>query len=206
MRSCVWFLVLSALVVPKDVNAQAPSLDSLLASFRGLSGLSARFREEKQVALLAAPLRSEGEIHFAPPGRLLRRVTGPTTSAALIADGRLTMSAGGRRQQFDLSRQPLVAGFVDSFRYVLAGDRAALERAYDINFTVQDGTWELRLRPKASPLREFLREMVMVGRGVVVSRLRMTEASGDVTTTDFFDVDVGREWSPSEVRRVFRVE
>lgn len=193
------------LLAPAHGDAQSPSLDRLLESFRGLPGLSARFREEKRVALLAVPIRSEGEIHFAPPGRLLRKVTAPTTSTALIADGRLTFASQGQRQEFDLTRQPLVAGFVDSFRSVLAGDRAALERTYRISFRPRDEGWELTLRPRGEPLNRFLQEMTLVGRGVEVSRMRMVEVSGDSTTTEFFDIDASKRWSDAEARRVFRL-
>ncbi len=202
--------VLAAMAPSTPLAAQgeaAPELDALLRSFRSLPGLSARFREEKHVALLAAPLRSEGEIHFAPPDRLLRRVTTPTRSVALIADGRLTLVSDGRREQFDLTRQPLVAGFVDSFRHVLAGDREALERSYRIAYTREDdGRWRLTLRPRAAPLNQFLREMTFEGRGVQVRRMRMLEVSGDETRTEFYDVDTTRRWSPEEIRRVFRVD
>ena len=195
-----------ALFATPSLDAQSPSLDRLLEQFRGLPGLSARFREEKRVALLAVPIRSEGEIHFAPPGRLLRKVTAPTTSTALIANGRLTFESQGTRQEFDLTRQPLVAGFVDSFRSVLAGDRAALERAYRISFRPSnDGGWQLTLRPRGEPLNRFLREMTLIGRGVEVSQMRMVEVSGDTTTTEFFDIDAEKTWSDAEARRVFRL-
>lgn len=197
---------LSVLAVPLPGGAQSgASLDQLLEQFRGLPGLSARFREEKRVALLAVPIRSEGEIHFAPPGRLLRKVTAPTASTALIADGRLTFASQGQRQEFDLTRQPLVAGFVDSFRSVLAGDRAALERAYRISYRSRGEGWELTLRPRGAPLNRFLQEMSLVGQGVEVSEMRMVEVSGDATTTEFFEIDAAKRWSEAEARRVFRL-
>lgn len=208
LRSALLSLALAWVAAPLAAQGRpAPDLDSLLRSFRGLTGLSARFREEKHVALLAAPLRSEGEIHFAPPGRLLRRVTAPSPSVALIADGRLTFASGGQRQQFDLARQPLVAGFVDSFRHVLAGDRQALEASYRISYEPRDdGSWRLTLRPRGAPLDQFLREMTFEGRGVTVTRMRMVEVSGDETRTEFFDVVTTKRWSPEEIRRVFRVD
>lgn len=168
-----------------------------------MPGLSARFTEEKQIALLAVPLRSEGEIHFAPPGLLLRRVTSPTPSSALIQDGRITMVSGEQRQEIDLSQNPVVAGFVDSFRYILAGDRAGLERTYEASFEQGSDGWRLRLVPKTEALRRFLQEMVLEGQGHEVRRMRMVEVSGDTTTTTFRDVNAQRRWSDAERRRMF---
>ncbi len=77
-------VVLMGALVSAPVQAQAPvsapvvvapvvapmTLDQLLARFAGMSGLSAKFREEKRMALLAAPLVNEGILYFAPKGRL----------------------------------------------------------------------------------------------------------------------------------------
>ncbi|MEM9195672.1 MAG: outer membrane lipoprotein carrier protein LolA, partial [Myxococcota bacterium] len=84
---------------PAEGQDETLSLDRLLEGFSEMPGLSARFREEKRIALLAVPLRSEGEIHFAPPGKLLRRVNQPTESAALIEGDTLTLVSGGREER-----------------------------------------------------------------------------------------------------------
>ena len=68
---------------PTSSQAQpaAPTLERLLAGFASMTGMSARFVEEKQIALLARPIRSEGVLYFTAPGRLMRLVTSPTVSA-----------------------------------------------------------------------------------------------------------------------------
>ncbi|HEX4386005.1 MAG TPA: hypothetical protein VH083_23770, partial [Myxococcales bacterium] len=60
------------------------SLDSLMAQFRALPGLQAKFHEVKKLTLLKAPLTSEGSIHFAPPSTLVRRTTGPAESTLVV--------------------------------------------------------------------------------------------------------------------------
>lgn len=211
-RSRVFFALMAlvpALTFPalsSSVRAQGSELDALLASFRGMTGLSARFVEEKTIALLATPIRSEGEIHFAAPGTLMRRVTAPTTSAALIERGRLTMVANGQRQEIDLTSNAVVGGFISSFADVLAGDRAALERTYRITYArLEGGDWKLTLRPKGAPLNQFLTEMEMIGNGRSVKTMRMVEVSGDVTLTTFRDVRLDRRFSDTERRQIFRL-
>lgn len=207
-RSAALVVLALATLVTSVAPAQTTELDALLARFRGMEGLSARFDEEKSVALLAAPLHSEGEIHFAPGANgeslLVRNVTAPTTSSALIANGRLVMVSGGRRQEIDLSGNPVVSGFVDSFRHVLAGDRAALERAYRVRLTTDDDGWHLELRPRGAPLDQFLAKLVMHGEGREVRRMEMHEVSGDVTRTTFHHVRY-RRWTAAEKQRVFRL-
>ena len=193
---------------PAAATAQrgAPTLDRLLQGFQSMPGLSARFTEEKQIALLSRPVRSEGVLYFTPPGRLMRRVTAPTASAALIEGDTLTFVGDGRREQIPLGSNEVVGGFVSSFRHVLAGDRAALERTFALQFEALGGQrWRLRLTPRTDALRRFLTEMELVGTGPAVETMVMREASGDVTTTTFSDVNTARRFTADEARALFRL-
>lgn len=186
----------------------APSLDALMRGFSRMPGLYARFTEEKHIALLAVPVRSEGELFFAPPGRLLRRVTSPTTSAALIEGERLIFAGDGRREEIPLdeaSGNSVVAGFVGSFRHVLAGDTQSLNRTFEVDYTRDGASWRLTLRPRTEALRRFMRDMVLHGESRSVLRMVMTERSGDVTTTTFRDVDTARRFTAAEQARLFRL-
>ena len=163
-----------------------------------------RFREEKRIALLTSPILSEGTIAYARPGRLARRTTQPTAQTVLIDGASLRMSEGGREQRIDLASQPVVRSFVDSFVQLLAGDRAALERSYTITFTPgAAGAWSITLRPRVTPLDRFLTSIVLDGTGTSLSRMVMTEVSGDVTTTSFSEVDRAHRFSTAEAARVF---
>ena len=188
---------------PAVAQQSAPTLDALLQRFGQMPGMSARFREEKRIALLAVPVRSEGVLYFSPPGRLMRKVTSPSPSSALLEGGRLTFESEGDRQVVELSESPVLAGFVEIFRYVLAGDRQALERTYRVAYETEGATWKLTLRPRNEALGRFLREMVLHGEGFAVKTMKMVEVSGDTTTTELFDVDPRRRFTPAETRRFF---
>lgn len=213
MRKPLSFLLLLlpiALFAAPACAQERLTIDALLARFASLPGLEARFREEKRIALLAVPLTSEGRIYFAPPGRLLRRVTSPEPSAALIADGHLTMRQGDRTERLAIGDNPVLRGFVDSFRAVLAGDRAALDRFYEARLEPRpeegDSGWQLTLRPRAGDLQRFLREITMRGNGTTIREMRMLEVSGDETRTEFSEVRTDRRWTDAERARTFRVD
>lgn len=207
----VWVLAFVAGVAagPCRVVAQEDhgrDLARLLKSFAGLPGLSARFRETKNLELLSVPVESKGVLHFDPPRRLLRRVESPRPSAALIRGDRLIFESRGEIREIDLSDNAVVAGFVQSFRDVLAGDREALERTYRMRFDRPgDGEWKLTLTPKGPPLTRFLKKMVLEGEDARVDTMKMVQANGDVTRTEFFEVRV-HDWSDTRVEDVFRIE
>jgi outer membrane lipoprotein-sorting protein len=208
-RALVLALVLA---VAPSAGAQQSELtvDTLLRDLSSMPGFYARFRESKRIALLRAPIESRGELFFAPPSKLLRRVESPTRSAALIDGDSLTFASGGRRERIDLAQNATVRAFVESFTHVLSGNRRALAQTYDIEFALRPDAgpraWTLRLVPKRRELRRFLRELVLTGHDAVIERMRMVEVSGDTTETEFSEVDVRRRWSPAQIRRTFRLE
>jgi len=201
--------VIVALLAPGAAQAQdgEVTLSSLLERFSELPGMEARFEEEKRIALLAVPVRSEGRIWFAPgPARLMRRVTSPEPSAALIANGQLRMRSGDRTEELSIRDNPVLHGFVESFRAVLAGDQETLERFYEAELTAgEDERWEIVLHPRNEALARFVREIRMRGHGVVIEEMDMVEVSGDRTTTRFLDVNTQREYTRSDAQRIFRV-
>jgi hypothetical protein len=202
-------------VGPARVHAQeaAPTVDSVLARMARIPGLHTRYREEKRIALLSSPIVSEGTIDYARGAgstapRMARRTTRPSAQVVLIDAGELRMSDGRTTSRIDLASQPVVRSFVDSFLQLLVGDRAALERTYTLTLERVStgnatGGWSLLLRPRGAPLSTFLREIRFEGEGDVLTRMVMTEVSGDVTTTTFSDVDANHRYDAAEASRVF---
>jgi hypothetical protein len=190
----------------KPPAAAAPGLDALMARFRAIPGLSARFREEKRIALLAKPLVSEGTIHYAPPGRLARHQLTPTISSVLLEGNTLRFGDGTSEERVDLGASPVVRAFVDGFLQLLAGDRASLEKAFAIEHRPGGGDrWEIVLRPKLPAIARIIKEMAFAGEGVVVARMRLLEATGDEAITTFSEVDPRRRYTPAEAQQVFRL-
>lgn len=199
-------LVLPALLVVTAGAAAQDPLDRLLARFDELGGLECRFREERRTALLRVPLVNEGRIHFDPPGRFLRVVERPEAARLLIAGGRLQLTQADQVQTFDIADNATLQAFLDSFRAVLAGDRAALERFYDVTFEAGSGdAWALALVPREANLRRFLRRVELRGDGTVIERMVVEETSGDVSTTTFSAVNAERRYSDAERARLFRI-
>lgn len=205
-----WFPIaalLAAGMLWTPVGRAAPTpLEDLLARFRAMPGLDARFREEKRFAMLDAPLVSEGTLHFQPPGRLARHTTAPARSTVLIDGDRLAFGDAGGQSEIDLAQKPVVRLFVDAFVKLLAGDQAALERLFAAEHTpLPDDGWTLVLLPKVSPMKGIIDRMELRGHGLVLERMRVLEVGGDEAITTFSHVDVERRYTPEEAARLFRL-
>jgi len=196
-----WLTIVSVTLLAAIAHAQTvPTLDSVLARFARIEGLTLHFREEKRIALLTMPLVTEGTLAYARPSRLARRAG---SEIVLIDGAALRMSDAGHEQHIDLASQPIVRSFVDSFRALLAGDRRALEESYTITFATTAPTWSITLTPRGVPLSRFLASIEFHGTGDVLDRMVMNEVSGDVTTTTFSEVDDHHRFTSDEAARVF---
>jgi len=217
MRAGVSVLGLAVLLLVGAATAAAPSgnktvtkagtdLDALLAQFRKAPGLFARFKEEKRLAMLDAPLVTEGTIHFMPPARLARRAEKPLASTLLIDGNGLQFGDADGHQSMDLATNPVARLFVDSFVMLLAGDRAGLERIFKVQFQPRpNGAWQLLLLPRVSPMDKVIKDLSLQGEGLTLRTLDVRESNGDATHTVFTDVDVNHRYSASEQARVFRL-
>lgn len=194
-------LALLLLTLPSQSSAQeSATLDSVLARFARIEGLTLSYHEEKHIALLSSPLTTDGTLAYVRPGRLARRAG---TQIVLIDGTALRMSDGGHEQHIDLASQPIVRSFVDSFRAFLAGDRHALEASYTIAFAHTATDWTITLTPRAAPLSQFMTSIVFHGAGDALTSMTMTETSGDTTTTTFSHVDDRHRFDEAESARVF---
>lgn len=207
--------VVSPTVLPTPVTAATTAatasmtLDQLLARFAGMSGLSAKFREEKRMALLAAPLVNEGTLYFAPKGRLARHITSPAPATVLIDEGSLRYADAGGSETLTLDQNPVLRLFVDSFVKIFAGDREALARLYTMELVglpaAADGTprWSLRLRPRVAPMTQVIERIEIEGHEVVLETMRIVEIGGDETLTTFSEVDAQRRFTAQELAALF---
>jgi hypothetical protein len=195
---------------PVTSSAPLPTLEGLLRRFAAMPGLSARFREEKHMALLAAPLINEGTIHFSPPGRLVRHTTAPMRSSVLIDGERLLFGDARGIEVIRLRENPAIALFVASFVKIFAGDEAALTSMYSMSIAARPELgaegWGLTLRPRVAPMDTIVARIEIAGDGVVVREMRVVELSGDETRTTFFEVNPARSFSAEEAAALFQVE
>jgi outer membrane lipoprotein-sorting protein len=184
---------------------RAVDAHTLLTAFARMPGLEAKFREEKQLALLAKPLTSEGTLYFAHPDLLLRRVERPSRSEVLIAHDTLRVRDQAGEQALDLRARKDLRPFIESLTWILAGNEAALRKLYAVEFVPAGpaAPWQLVLKPKAEPLSRLIAELRIQGRGLRVSQIEVRETNGDKTLTHILEANPERKFSAKERETLF---
>ena len=184
-------------------GAPTPTLEALMAGMAETSGVSARFVESKQVALLSEPIETRGTLVFVPPDRLRRSTAAPSRSELVIAGDRFAFHDEAGSDAVDLSASPLAHQFVENFIVLFNGDLAKLRERYEPEFTARGAEWSLALRPRRRPLSDLIERITLVGTGPLLRSMEMLEKDGDRTTTRFSDVEIDRHFTPAELEQLF---
>jgi len=203
-------LALLALLLAASAGAESPAipsgpltLEALMQRMASTTGVRAEFREEKVLALLEAPLVSEGTLYFVPPSRMARITTRPGASALVIDGARMSYTDEAGASDVDLAGSRTARSMVENFVVLFGGDLTALRERYQIEFAAEGTRWRMQLTPKAAPLSQVIASVELRGIGPALEEMRVREVDGDHTVTRFRRVETDTRFTPEELARLF---
>lgn len=146
------WLVLSPVAAAAD--GPAHSVESLLAALAREPPQSIGFTEIRSSALLDRELVVSGTLEYAGPGKLSRSVLTPYAERTDIDGDEVRIYRAGRpERRFSLKRAPELGGLLTGFAAILGGDRAALEREFELSLANGAAGWQLTLIPRSNRAR-----------------------------------------------------
>ena len=202
--ACLLSLALVSTALAREPGAAPGSaLDELLRGMASTAGLEVRFREQKDLSLLSAPLESHGVIYFVPPDRFARFTLSPGYSS-LVVDGEALRFRDGRDgDEVDLTGSPTARVFVDNFIVLWSGDRERLAHLYEVELRGDRAAWRLALEPRRRPLSRFIQKIVLSGDAAGMQRMLVQDLNGDRTTTRLEQIRSDRTFTAKELHRIF---
>jgi hypothetical protein len=182
---------------------EAFTLAELMKRLAASRGVAARFRESKEIGILAEPLTSRGLLYFVPPDRMARFTTHPGFSALVIDGASVRFRDAAEGEELDLSRSPVARVFVDHFIVLFNGDLERLQRLYETSLAWAGPRWTLMLTPRDAPLDQFLEGVTLRGDGGGLREIQVRDRDGDRTTTVFDEVVPDQAFSAAELEMLF---
>ncbi|MFI4905518.1 MAG: LolA family protein [Steroidobacteraceae bacterium] len=164
---------------PITDSAAGTGLDSLMTLMSQRQHGEADFSEKKYLSMLKRPLESSGVLIYDAPDHLEQRTTRPRPQSVVLDRGIVTIQIGQRQRVLRLADYPQLAPLIDSIRATLAGDRAALERVFELDFSGTLEHWQLRLEPRDAQLAATLKRIDMHGEGDAVREVQVQQSDGD---------------------------
>lgn len=155
------------------------SIDALMASLAKAKSGRATFVEKKYMSILERPVESSGELLYTAPDRLEKRTVKPRAETMLVDGDMLSIERGRQKHSVQLQEYPELAGFIESIRGTLAGDRKALERVYQLSLEGDAERWTLNLRPSDIRMAVNIHRIQITGSRDIVRGIEITQTDGD---------------------------
>jgi outer membrane lipoprotein-sorting protein len=173
-------LLLAMLTAGLAQAADAPwDVDRLMQALARVSVGRADFVETKTIAMLEKPVVSSGQLFYVAPDKLEKRTLKPRPESMIIEGNTLVIERGRQNMTLSVDSAPELAGFVNSIRGTLAGDRKALERSFALSLEGPPQRWQLTLKPLDQRMAAAVASIRIGGALDDVRSVEILQADGD---------------------------
>jgi len=176
-------VLVAALSIVYLTSAHADSaditLDQLMTELKARPHRHDRFTERFTTAMLDRPLEASGELLYDAPDHLQKRTLAPRTERLALEGRALTIERRHRTYHTTLDEYPELAPYIESIRATLAGDRAALEGVFRLDYRSKGDDWSLSLAPLAVSLPAQVTRIHLEGARAEVKSVVIERANGD---------------------------
>lgn len=159
--------------------ATGDALDAVMQLLAARRHGEVSFVEQHFLALLKRPVESSGELVYDAPHRLEKRTLEPHPESLVLDGDVLTVVRGHRRHVLELKSYPQLAPLVLCMRSTLAGDRAALERVFHLDFSGSLERWTLVLVPLDPLAAKSVAAVQIDGMRDALVKVEIKQADGD---------------------------
>jgi outer membrane lipoprotein carrier protein LolA len=194
----VFWLVLSAL--PLLGAAPLATIESMLLKPTVLCG---RFEQKKQLVGLKNAVNSSGRFCMVAGKGVLWRTLKPFPTALRLSRDEIVQLHGDRvTLRLEAKKEPTVRMINTVLFALLAGDIGQLEKHFEIDGSVQNNAWSIRLNALEPALAKAIGSIAFEG-GVYVRSIRIDEASGDRTSIDLTAIETGENAMDADEAKLF---
>jgi len=197
-------LLLAVIAVPAQTNAPM-TLGEIGGAMAKADTVFTRFVQERHLSLFTEPLRSEGFLCFAKPGRIRWETTLPYKSI-LVSDGSAVAQfewADDHWKKLDLGLGDALQNVVSQIAGVMDGRYAQDQRTYQASVTNTADEYIITLVPKNESMRKMMAaiEVHLAADLKGTRRVVLRETGGDYTDIQFSDQHVNFTLPPKTFDR-----
>ena len=196
----VWLAISLAALNPAQAAVQVAKIQAMLARPSVMCG---RFDQNKQLAGMKKPLAAEGRFCVVAGKGVLWRTLKPFPSTLRLTRDEIVNYQGDRvAMRLDAKTEPTVRMINNVLFSLLAGDLAQLESLFEVDGTVDAGSWSVSLKARSPGLAKAIGAIKLEG-GTYVRSIVMNEASGDRTSIVFSAIQSGETAMTKEEAALF---
>ena len=184
----IGFLILTSIFSFAQTDEEV--MNMLTQKAASMKCMNCRFTQNKTMAMLAEPIVSEGLMDYIAPDKLRWEYTSPY-SFALLADGeKITKITEGNEDVLDVKSGRMYQGIVNIIMSSATGRDLFDKSTFDVVITEDGAFWKAEMTPKKRDMKRMFSMLTFYfdKSNNVISKVEMTEAGGDVTMIQFYDM------------------
>ncbi|HWW73393.1 MAG TPA: outer membrane lipoprotein carrier protein LolA [Duganella sp.] len=189
-----------ALFNPAQAAAPVAKIQAMLAKPAIMCG---RFDQTKQLAGMKKPLASNGRFCVVAGKGVLWRTLQPFPNTLRLTRDEIVNYQGDRvAMRLDAKTEPTVRMINNVLFSLLSGDLGQLESLFEVDGTVDAGSWNVALKARQAALEKAIGTIKLDG-GAYVKNIVMSEAGGDKTSIVFSAIQTGETAMTREEAALF---
>nr|WP_141657371.1 LolA-related protein [Thiocapsa sp. KS1] len=171
----------SACIATAAAAGQPADVQTLMRLLGRVERVEVAYQERVESGLIDTAIDTRGNLLYQAPDRI-RRISDDGDGFALEGDRMQLIRGNQIADALIVSEIKPLAALVGALRATFAGDLAALQTDYRLDFGANEQAWTLDLAPRAIALSPLFQRIRIVGNGATIETIEMLEANGDRRT------------------------
>lgn len=167
-------------------------MEMLTQQAASMQCMNCRFTQQKTMAMLAEPTVSEGLMNYNSPDKMRWEYTSPYSFALLVDGEKITKITDGNEEVLDAKSGRMYQGIVSIIMSSATGQKLFDKSMFDVAITDDGDFWKAEMKPKKHNMKRMFSMLTFyfAKSTNIINKVEMTEASGDVTTIQFYDMKI----------------
>ncbi len=186
----IGFLMLTSIFSFAQSNDEI--MEMLTQQAASMQCMNCRFTQQKTMAMLAEPTVSEGLMNYNSPDKMRWEYTSPYSFALLVDGEKITKITDGNEEVLDAKSGRMYQGIVSIIMSSATGQKLFDKSMFDVAITDDGEFWKAEMKPKKHNMKRMFSMLTFyfAKSNNIINKVEMTEASGDVTTIQFYDMKI----------------
>lgn len=154
--------------------------------------MNCRFTQQKTMAMLTEPNVSEGLMVYNAPDKMRWEYTSPYAFALVVNGDKITKITDGNEEILDAKSGRMYQGIVSIIMSSATGQKLFDKSMFDVEITDDGDFWRADMKPKKNSMKRMFTMLTFYfsKNDNIINKVEMKEASGDVTTIQFYDMKI----------------
>lgn len=186
----IGFLMLTSIFSFAQSNDEI--MEMLTQQAASMQCMNCRFTQQKTMAMLAEPTVSEGLMNYNSPDKMRWEYTSPYSFALLVDGEKITKITDGNEEVLDAKSGRMYQGIVSIIMSSATGQKLFDKSMFDVAITDDGEFWKAEMKPKKHNMKRMFSMLTFyfAKSTNIINKVEMTEAGGDVTTIQFYDMKI----------------